>query len=187
VRDHLPDIENLHRFLGRGYYTCIDCDGYHTRGRKLLVMGNHINAVRLAMVMKRIYTPDVTLLLLMYEPPPDYIEELAEQDITLIKGRPSRIVGEEAIEALELRDGTRIPCEVVMQNFGYRLNDSYLKGLDLERDAAGFKYVVDETFQSSVAGLFIVGPLNTGNDQVVISAGAGATAAIAIKKKLLDL
>jgi len=36
-------------------------------------------------------------------------------------------------------------------------------------------------------GLYIVGPLNQGNDQVVIAAGEGAVAAIDIKKRLLEL
>jgi thioredoxin reductase len=37
-----------------------------------------------------------------------------------------------------------------------------------------------------VSGLYIVGPLNTGNDQVVIAAGEGAIAAIDLNKRLLE-
>jgi len=183
----LPEVENLHRFLGRGFYTCVDCDGYRTTGKKLLVIGNHINTVRLSLAMRRSYTPDVTLLLLMYEPPEGYREELDEQGIRLLKGRPARIVGADSVEALELDDGRNIPCEAIMSNFGYRLNDEFLSGLSLKKDPKGFKYEVNRHFESSMSGLYIVGPLNTGNDQIVIAAGEGATAAIDIKKFILEL
>lgn len=42
------------------------------------------------------------------------------------------------------------------------------------------------TSYSSMNGLYIVGPLNTGNDQVVIAAGEGAVAAIDINKRLFE-
>jgi thioredoxin reductase (NADPH) len=187
VRDRLPEVENLHRFLGMGFYTCVDCDGHRTTGRKLLVLGNHMNTVRLAFAMKKMYTSDVTLLLLLYDPPEGVREELDGQGIPLLKGRPARLLGSEGVEALELEDGRRIPCEAVMSNFGYQLNDGFLAGLGLKKDAKGFKYQVNHNFESSLGGLYIVGPLNTGNDQIVIAAGEGAAAAIDIKKRLLEL
>jgi thioredoxin reductase len=74
-----------------------------------------------------------------------------------------------------------------MSNFGFKLNDKFLSELPLKKDAKGFKYVVDHHYESSVSGLYIVGPLNTGNDQIVIAAGEGAVAAIDIKKRLLEI
>jgi thioredoxin reductase (NADPH) len=133
------------------------------------------------------YTDDITLILYFYDPPDDYKEELQHEGIRLIKGEPMKIVGDEHLEAVELKNGTRVPCEVVMSNFGYKLNDEFLRELNPKRDAKGFKYVVNSAYESSVNGLYIVGPLNTGNDQVVIAAGQGAVAAIDINKRFLDL
>jgi thioredoxin reductase len=96
------------------------------------------------------------------------------------------IRGEQAVEGLELSGNTTIPCEAIMASFGVTLNDEFLSGLGLKRDARGFKYVVSRTYESSLAGLYIVGPLNTGQDQVVIAAGEGATAAIEINKQQLE-
>ncbi len=123
---------------------------------------------------------------MIYNPPDEYKDALAEEGITLVKGRPKRLIGEETLEALELEDGRRIECERVMSNLGYKLNDKFLEALPLKRDAKGFKYEVSTHFESSVDGLYIVGPLNTGNDQIVIAAGEGATAAIDIKKRILE-
>jgi len=186
VYDNLPEIENLHRFLGTGLFTCVDCDGYKTTGKRLLVIGNSISTVHLAFGMREMYTKDITLLLIFYDPPEEYKEQLREEGISLVKGRPAKIIGDEKIEALELKDGKRVPCEVIMSNFGYKLNDEFLSGLNLKRDGAGFKYIVSHVYESSLRGLYIVGPLNQGGDQVVVAAGQGAVAAIDIKKKLLD-
>src|SRR5574341_1057323 len=183
VYDNFPSIDGIYKFLGSGFYTCVDCDGYKTTRKKLLVIGNSINTVRLALGMREMYTDDVTLLLYFYGPPDDYKEELADQGIALIKGEPARIIGEERIEAVELKDGRRLPCEAVMSNFGYKLNDSFLKGLNLKRDTENFKFVTNRYYESSLPGLYVVGPLNTGNDQVVIAAGEGAVAPIARLKR----
>lgn len=186
VRDNLPQVESLGKFFGKSFFTCVDCDGYRTTGKKLLIIGNSFDTVRLAFGMKEMYTRDITLLLVIYDPPDDYKGALAEEGITLVKGRPKRLVGDERLEALELEDGRKIDCECVMSNFGFKLNDDFLSELDLKRDSRGFKYEVNTHFESSVDGLYILGPLNTGNDQIVIAAGEGATAAIDIKKRILE-
>lgn len=187
ARDNLLPLGNLKRFYGTGFYTCIDCDGYRTTGEKLIVLGNGMNTVRLAIGVKEMYTRDITLVLVIYEPPEDVKELLETEGIPLLKGRPKRIVGENRIEGLELKDGRILPCEAILSDFGFKLNDDYLKGMPLKKDTSGFKYQVNHHFESSVAGLYILGPLNTGNDQAVIAAGQGATAAIDIKKRLLDI
>lgn len=184
--ENLPPLEGVHTHLGAGFYTCIDCDGYHTTGRKLIVLGNSLKTVHLALAMKEMYTKDITLILYYLQVPEHYQEELRDEGIELINDRPTRIVGNEKVEGLELQDGRVIPCEAIMSNFGYKLNDAFLDGLGLKRDAEGFKYVTNKTYESSLSGLYIVGPL-TGNDQVVIAAGGGAIAAIDIKKRLLEL
>jgi thioredoxin reductase (NADPH) len=186
VRDNLPQVEGLGKFFGEYIYTCVDCDGRRTTGKKLLVIGNSFATVRLAFGLKEMFTKDITLLLLIYDPPDDYKEILADEGITLIKGRLKKLIGDDRLEALELEDGRRIECERIMLNFGFKLNDKFLEGLPLERDAKGFKYEVNNHYESSMDGLYIVGPLNTGPDQMIIAAGEGATAAIDIKKRILE-
>lgn len=184
--ENLPSIENLHTFFGTSIFTCIDCDGYKTTGKKLVVIGNSLKTVHLAFGMKDMYTKDITLVLYTDKVPEEYKTELEEEGITLVIGRPVKVIGTEAIEALEMQDGKRIPCEVILSHFGYKLNDSFLSGLTLKRDSENFKYLTSRTYESSLSGLYIVGPL-TGDDQVVIAAGEGAIAAIDMKKRLLEM
>ena len=185
IADILPPIENLHQFFSTSYFTCVDCDGYKTRGKKLAVMGDAFESVRIAFAMRRLYTDQVVLVLVSYEPPAGYAEELREEGIGLYQGTPARITGAGRMEAIELVDGTRVPCEMIMANFGFTRNDGFLKDLDLKRSANG-SIIVNHVYESSLSGLFVVGPLNTGNDQVAIAMGQGAAAAIDINKRLFD-
>jgi len=186
VYDRLPLIAGLTRFLGQGYYTCVDCDGYKTTGRKLVVMGDELGSVNLAVAMKRMFTPDVSYLPWRFTLPQGNGEVLAEEGIGVITGEPKAIRGVSGVEGLEMSDNSVVPCEAVMASFGVTLNDEFLHELALKRDALGFKYVVSREFESSLEGLYIVGPLNSGQDQVVIAAGEGAVAAMAINRRILQ-
>ena len=176
----------IHRFLGTSYFTCIDCDGYRTTNKKLVVTGNSLNAVNLALAMKQLFTKDTTFIPCDMDLPPSSAEVLADAGIPVVTGRPVRILGEKVMEGLELEDRTRVACEAVMASFGVSLNDDFLAGLSLKRDDVKVYYVTNRVYESSLRGLYIVGPLNTGQDQVVIAAGEGATAAIDINKRLLE-
>ena len=184
--ENLPAIENLHKFLGTSIFTCIDCDGYRTTGKKLVIIGNSLKTVHLAFGMKEMFTKDITLVLYTDKVPELYKAELKEEGISLIIGRPVKVVGSETLEALEMQDGKRVSCEVILSHFGYKLNDRFLSGLTLKRDSENFKYLTSRAYESTLSGLYIVGPL-TGHDQVVIAAGEGAMAAIDMKKKLLEM
>ena len=187
VTDNLPDIENLYKFLGKCFFTCLDCDGYRTTGKKLVIIGKSEKTLRLALAMKQMFTKDITVILSSGRNSSDYEEQLKEENIKLLIGEPSKLLGQEKMEALELRDGRRVECEVIMSNLGYRLNDEFLSELPLKKYKKGFMYVTGAEYESSLSGLYIVGPLNTGNDQVVIAAGEGAVAAIDINKRLLEI
>src|SRR4030066_49586 len=184
---HAKHIENFHRFFGESFFTCVDCDGYKTTGKKLVIIGNSEKTLRLALAMKQMFTKNITVVLSGSKTFPDYEEVFKEENIKLLNGEPAGIIGQEKIEGLELKDGRKVECEVIMSNFGYRLNDDFLSELSLRKDSHGFKYVVGDNFETSLTGLYIVGPLNTGNDQVVIAAGEGAVAAIDINKRLLEI
>lgn len=185
VYDILPDLENLYAFFGTSFFTCIDCDGYSTTGKKLVILGDSVEAVNHAFAMKEMYTGDITLIMDAFTLPPEYDEELTNEGIRFIQGQPVRLIGKEHLEAIELKDGQHIPCEVIMSTFGYRLNDEFLTGLSLKKNQRGF-YITNDHYESSLSGLYIIGPLNTGHDQVVVAAGEGAVAAIEIKNAVLE-
>ena len=186
VYDILPPIKNIYRYLGTGYFTCVDCDGYKTTNKRLVVMGDHIEAINIALAMKQMFTKDITFIPYRFSLPDSAEEVLEEEGIRVETVEPVKLIGEPELKALELKNGERIACDAIMASFGTKLNDGFLIDLSLKKDAVGFKYAVNSQYESSLRGLYIVGPLNTGQDQVVIAAGEGAVAAIDINKRLLE-
>lgn len=185
--DHQPRLKNLGRFFGRGYYTCIDCDGHHALGKKLVVMGNSINAGRLVLGMRQMYTQDISLLLTDYELPADYRQLIEEDNIPIYSGEPMALLGEKVLEGVQLADDRIIRCQAIMATFGWHLNDGFLKDLPLDRDAEQFKILTSPANETSMHGLYVVGAMKTGHSQAIIAAGQGAVAAIDINHQLLEL
>jgi len=185
--ENFPKILNLGKHFARNFHTCVDCDGYRTIGKKLLLMGNSMNIVRLSFAMQGMFTKDVSLLAVDFSIGEDELELLREDGITVYEGVPLKLIGEKELEGVELKDGRFIACQAVMAGFGMRLNDGYLAGLDLKRDAEGFKILTGHNCETSVSGLFALGALREGHAQAIIAAGQGATAAIEINQRLLQL
>jgi thioredoxin reductase (NADPH) len=187
AKETLAPFKNLHRFFGHSYFTCMICDGYRTTGKKLLVIDRTVNGVRLSVGMKQMYTKDVTFLAHGFTLAPVYRALLEEEEIGLIEGRPEELLGGTALEGVRMSDGRVIPCEVILGWGGISLNDEYLEGLDLERDADGFKIMTKGNGESSIPGLFVLGSLRTGHSQAIISAGQGAEAAIEISTRIVEI
>lgn len=185
--DNQPRLKNLGRFFGRGYFTCVDCDGRLTTGKKLLVMGDSVHAARLVVGMKSMYTQDASLLLSDYVLPTEDRQVLDEEGIPLISGRPVALLGEDELQGVQLADGRIVTCQAIMASFGWRLNDGFLADLPLERDSGNFKILTSAVNESSVRGLYVVGAMRPGHAQAIIAAGQGATAAIDINRQLLEI
>lgn len=185
VYDIFPPIENVHVFLGAGYYTCIDCDGYRTMNKKLVVIGDSLHACGLARAMKKMYTEQVSFIPYGFTLPDSFAEILREEKVSVITHKPISLFGTDVLHGIECEGGHRVECEAILSHFGFRLNDGFLANLGLEKDRVGFKYVTNSSYESSMPGLYIIGPLNTGHDQAVIAAGEGAVAALDIKRQLL--
>lgn len=183
--ENIPPIENFFDHFGASVITCIDCDGYRTTGRKVVVVGDSAKSVDLALAMRELFTKQITLVLLTDVALEDHRMLLHEAGIELVVGQPRRFVGAPVLEGLEMADGRVVPAEFAYSHFGFRLNDSCLDGVSPERTGTG-KYAVNRHFESSVSGLYLVGPL-VGSDQVVVAAGEGALAALDMKKRLIEM
>jgi len=182
-----PKIKGMNRFFSRTVFTCVDCDGYRTTGRKLVIIGDSLDAMRLAFAMRQMFTPDITLVLPAGLLPDDHAELLAEAGIAFLAGMPQEFLGDPDLTGVKLADGQEVACEVVMLSYGYTLNDSCLAGLALKREGNGTKVATDHACETSVKNLFALGALKTGKAQAIIAAGQGAMVGIEINNRLLEL
>jgi len=187
VVEHLPKIRGMNRFFSRTVFTCVDCDGYHTTGRKLVILGDSLDAMRLAFAMRQMFTTDITLVLPAGLMPADHAELLAEDGIVFLVGAPLEFVGDTALTGVKLTDGQELACEMVMLSYAYTLNDSCLAGLSLARDGDGAQISTDPVCETSVRNLFALGALKAGKAQAIIAAGQGAMVGIEINHRLLNL
>jgi thioredoxin reductase (NADPH) len=182
-----PKIKGMNRFFGRTVFTCVDCDGYRTTGKKLVILGDALDAMRLAIAMKQMFTKDITLVLPAGLMPDDHAELLAEEGIVFLAGTPQEFIGEVGLAGVKLTDGQEVACEAVMLSYDYTLNDSCLFELALKREGNDNKLVTNHLCESSVENLFVLGALKAGKAQAIIAAGQGAMVGIEINRRLLDL
>ena len=187
VVEHPPKIKGMNRFFSRTVFTCVDCDGYRTTGKKLVILGDSLEAMRLAFAMRQMFTPDIMLILPDGVLPDDHADLLAEDGIGFLAGTPQEFLGETTLRGVRLTDGQEIACQVVMLSYEYTVNDSCLVGLALAREGNGRELATDPACETSVKNLFALGALKAGKAQAIIAAGQGAMVGIEINRRLLDL
>ncbi|PKN48249.1 MAG: NAD(P)/FAD-dependent oxidoreductase, partial [Deltaproteobacteria bacterium HGW-Deltaproteobacteria-16] len=187
VVEHPPKIKGMNRFFSRTVFTCVDCDGYRTTGKKLVILGDSLEALRLAFAMRQMFTPDIMLVLPDGVLPHDHADLLAEDGIGFLAGTPQEFLGETTLRGVKLTDGQEIACQVAMLSYEYTVNDSCLAGLALAREGNGRELATDPVCETSVKNLFALGALKAGKAQAIIAAGQGAMVGIEINRRLLNL
>ncbi len=182
VLDILPEIDNLFEFMGATLTTCPVCDGYRMTKKNVFIIGNNDDVARNALVIKQLYTDRITICTGHENKISSaYMERLKKEGISVLEKSIVHLNGEVdgIVESAVLDDGSVMDCEFVYSSLGRERNDSFLLGLDLKRNNNGY-IEVDSHYESSIKGLFVVGPLNTGPDQVSIAVGQGAVAATTV-------
>ncbi|APW99484.1 thioredoxin-disulfide reductase [Halobiforma lacisalsi AJ5] len=171
---------------GRGLHYCLHCDAYMFVDEPVYVMGHGDSAAYVAMIMLN-FTDDVDLLL--RDDDPTWSDETA----TLLENHPVDVVREEVtgvrngedgwLEALEFADGSVREYAGGFAMYGSDYNDGLAASLGAELNDDG-TVAVDDHGRTSVDGLYAVGDLTPGHNQIPVAMGQGAKAGIAIHKSL---
>jgi thioredoxin reductase (NADPH) len=181
VTDVWPEVPGVRDWVGRGVYWCITCDGHRTRDRRIVCVGNTDEAATTTLQFL-LFTRDVALVA---DPDKARFSDarraaLAAQGVPLHLSRPERLETDPAGDALAavcLEDGTRLPCDLVFSLLGVRPNTQLAREMGLALDGEGY-VEIDEEGYTSVPGVFAAGDLTRMYTQQVASAvHAGAEAA----------
>ncbi|PSQ26381.1 thioredoxin-disulfide reductase [Halobacteriales archaeon QS_9_68_17] len=173
---------------GRGLHYCLHCDAYMFVDEPVFSMGHGDSAAYVAMIMLN-FTDEVDLLLDGDDP--SWSDETDE----LLRAHPVDIV-EEAVTGtfqdeddpdwlggLEFADGTTRGYRGGFPMYGSDYNNGLAADLGAETNDDG-TVAVDDHGRTSVDGLYAVGDLTPGHNQVPVAMGQGAKAGIAVHKGL---
>ena len=174
---------------GKGLHYCLHCDAYMFVDEPVYVMGHGEAAAHVAMIMLNM-TDDVDLLTRGAEP--TWSEETAAQ----LEAHPVDIVHEDVasvendpdsgwLEALEFEDGTRREYRGGFPMYGSDYNTALAEGLGCDLTESG-EIDVDDHGRTSEDGVFAVGDITPGHNQVPVAMGQGAKAGLAIHKELRE-
>lgn len=183
VEPDMPEIRQAIR-LGRIRY-CPICDGYEAAGKKVAVIGHGSHCVREAAFIRH-FTDDLTILTLGRP------LDLSPAQRALLDERGIRVVDEpvaeialdgDQIEALRMRSGISHRFDTIYSMLGTRVRSELAKALGARCDADD-NLEVDAHLQTTIAGLYAVGDVASGLNQISVATGHAAIAATAIHNRL---
>ncbi|KAB1188905.1 MULTISPECIES: NAD(P)/FAD-dependent oxidoreductase [Haloferax] len=173
---------------GKGLHYCLHCDAYMFVDESVYVMGHSDSAAYVAMIMLN-FTDDVDILLRGAEP--SWSDETDE----LVRAHPVDIVEEEIsgmnkrddgwLESFEFQDGTVREYKGGFAMYGSEYNTTLFEGLGVELNDDG-TVPVDDHGRTNVEGVFAVGDITPGHNQIPVAMGKGAKAGIAIHMELRE-
>lgn len=160
---------------GRGLHYCLHCDAYMFIDEPVYVMGHSESAAHVAMIMLN-FTDEVDLLTRGEDPA--WSEETDRQlhayPIDVIKDdvTDSETGTDGWLEAFTFEDGTReYKGGFPIYGSAYNTDLALSLGCELTDDGA---VVTDDDGETSVDGVYAVGDLTSGHNQIPIAMGEGA-------------
>ncbi len=173
----------------KGLHWCLHCDAYMFVDEPVYVMGHGEAAAHVAMIMLNM-TDDVDVLTRGEEP--TWSDETAAQldahpvdvvhsDVASIENDPDS----GWLEAIEFEDGTRREYRGGFPMYGADYNTALAEELGCDLTDGG-EIAVDDHGRTSVDGVYAIGDITPGHNQVPVAMGQGAKAGIALHKELRE-
>ena len=173
----------------KGLHWCLHCDAYMFVDEPVYVMGHGEAAAHVAMIMLNL-TDEVDVLTRGAEP--TWSDETAAQ----LEAHPVDVIHEDVVgiendpdsgwlEAMEFEDGARREYRGGFPMYGSNYNTALAEGLGCDLTESG-EIDVDDHGRTSQDGVFAVGDVTPGHNQVPVAMGQGAKAGIALHKDLRE-
>lgn len=186
------NVPGEERLQGKGVTYCATCDAPLFKGKPTAVVGGTYEALDAALLLAKMDS-DVALIhkKAEYTRHKDLFEQVKQNDrITLyMEKEPVEITGDPVVDGIVVqpagaeKDGSEaaetetIPVQGVFVEMGHRIDAGWVG--ELVEYGKGKSIVVNEIQETKTPGLFAAGDVTPQRDkQVIVSAGAGATAAL---------
>lgn len=182
VEPHLPDVK---RAVADGHVRyCPICDGFESIGKRVAVLGRGKGGLGESLFVRH-YASDVSLFTVA-EPitiSPEEAVKVARMQVRVVQDPVDGLVYDGGAMWLQLRSGARERFDVVYAALGTMVNSGMAQVLGAEWSGNG-ELVVDEHQQTTVDGLYAIGDIVAGLNQIAVAMGHAAIAATAIHNRL---
>ncbi|MEV5969483.1 NAD(P)/FAD-dependent oxidoreductase [Streptomyces sp. NPDC051921] len=188
MADELPAIDGVAERWGRDVLHCPYCHGWEVRERAFGVIAHPVMPAHQALMVSQ-WSSDVTLFLhTAPEPSPEDGARLAAAGVTVVTGAVAALVVEETgLTGVRMADGRVVPREVVFVGTRTTPRDGLLTALGAatHETPLGTFVTVDESYRTSVPGVWAAGNVIGAQEQVVNAASGGYRAAAMVNADLL--
>jgi thioredoxin reductase (NADPH) len=183
VVDRKPDVPGIEAGIERGLVrVCPICDAYEAIDQKIAVLGDGDLGAREAMFL-RTYSSDVTLLQSAGPLNAASAAALAGAGIKVIMASVDDIRIEKTIRLRGSTDDRTFDCLYLA--LGCEMQSQLAVRFGAQHDSEN-NLIVDAHQQTSIAGLYAVGDVVRGLNQIAVATGEAAIAATNIHKRLRE-
>jgi len=164
--------------LGRGVSYCVECDADFYKGQDVAVVGGASAAVSGALTLLD-YAATVHLICDKLDVTDALEKQLKNSEVIIHEGQPvKQIEGENAVEAIVLKDGSKIPVNGVFIELGAKGVMELATHLGLQLDDQ-MKYIqTNKMMETTVPGVFAAGDICGPPWQMAKAVGEGCVAGI---------
>lgn len=155
---------------------CPVCDGFEVQGKRIAVLGQGQHASDEARFIKT-YSPAVTLI------PPTGVIDAVPSGIGVLEAAMRHISLSETEVVIALDNDAEHRFDALYVALGTTPRTTLAGSLGLKLNPAGYVRV-DAQHRSSLSGVYAIGDLTVGLDQIAVAMGQGAIAATAVHNDL---
>ena len=189
LRDLTPDCPGFREFYGVSVHHCPDCDGYEARDKRIAVLGSGKKTVGYALSLLT-WTDKITLITggEAGDMSADDRRRLGSFNIELRDQSIAALAGDNDSKQLSrilLSDNNSLECEALFFNLGTELASNLHEMLGCKLDEECGLVWVDQTQQTSVAGVYAAGDITPNSQLAIVAAAEGAMAAIHLHQSLI--
>lgn len=188
VTDIEPDLPNLHSAIQKGLVRhCLICDGYEVTNQKVAVIGNSKKGLKEAFLLKT-YSPDVTLINVGRP------LKITKKEFQKISAANINIIQDNIIDVTIENNKIKL---FKTKNKTYQFDTIYSAlGVNVHSQLAiqlGAKHLKDKLIwvnarqETNVSGLFAIGDMVPGLNQMCVATSQAARAAVTIFNELKSL
>lgn len=186
IDDVLP-LDGFRELWGRSIFQCPYCHGWEARDRRwgYLALPHRASHLTPFSLMLRGWSPEVTAFTnAAVEVGADARARLDAAGVRLETAPLTRLRHRDgALEAVELSDGTTVPCDALFVHPLQRQVD-LVGALGVGLDDDGYVRIDPATYETSVPGIYSAGDLTSRMQGAMIAAAAGTQAGAAINLEL---